>query len=292
MTGGVAPFSFSVVSGVLPDGLSLLGDVISGVPTTVQGPVAFGLRAVDAVSNTILQTCSIKTYSPPVVSCPSPSVTGVGVSYGSSVLVAGGAPPFVASIVSGVLPSPLVLSPSGAISAATISAVPGNYSFSVRVQTSGNGTVTVQCFITVYAAPVPSCPFNLADVGVSYLASVFVSSGAPGGFTLSLVSGTPPPGLTANGLVISGSPSALGSFSFTLRVTDTVGASGTAACTVVVTAPPVVSCQPSRAADVGNSFCFVLFCFVLFLFCFCFFFVLFFFLFFLVVLEKMISPTS
>jgi hypothetical protein len=75
-------------------------------------------------------------------------------------------------------------------------------------------------------------------VGTSYSASLAASGGtAP--YTWSLSSGTLPNGLTlSSGGALGGTPTAAGTSSFTVRVTDANGQIGTRALSIAVTAPP------------------------------------------------------
>src|SRR5262249_31730416 len=72
----------------------------------------------------------------------------------------------------------------------------------------------------------------------------FTGAGGTPPYTWSLISGTLPPGLAlgADGL-LAGTPTALGAFTFTVALTDSLSASVTAAFTVnvyLLTAPPPV----------------------------------------------------
>jgi hypothetical protein len=90
-------------------------------------------------------------------------------------------------------------------------------------------------------------------VGIPYSSSISISGGS-GGFVVSLISGGVPPGLTRSGSAVSGSPTVTGSFSFVLGVTDSVGATGQASCTFVVTLPPTIACFAQQNADIGLAF--------------------------------------
>jgi hypothetical protein len=77
--GGVAPLAFSMLSGALPDGLSLSsGGAISGTPTTA-GDFEFGIQAHDA-NNTVGQGA----YSLAVVAAAAPVVAEPGAPAGGA----------------------------------------------------------------------------------------------------------------------------------------------------------------------------------------------------------------
>ncbi len=61
--GGAAPYSWAIVSNALPAGLSLVGNVITGTPTTV-GTTVFRLRVTDAASATAAKTFSLTIHLP------------------------------------------------------------------------------------------------------------------------------------------------------------------------------------------------------------------------------------
>lgn len=63
-TGGEAPYSFAVVDGVLPDGLSLSpSGMLSGEPDTL-GAYTFSIAATDARSASLVREAIVTTYEP------------------------------------------------------------------------------------------------------------------------------------------------------------------------------------------------------------------------------------
>jgi len=76
------------------------------------------------------------------------------------------------------------------------------------------------------------CSPGPGDVGLGYAAEFFVDATDNGPFTVTLASGSLPPGLqlsqdgTVAGL-IAGTPTAAGTYDFTLQITDQAGGSGT-----------------------------------------------------------------
>ncbi len=261
-TGGEPPYTFSIITGSLPPGLTLNPSTgaISGTPTTY-GTYTFTAQVVDSRNNsagTTTASCTI-VVAPPTLSLTCPSGTAqVGVPYSSSLVATGGEPPYTFSIITGSLPPGLVLNPStGAISGTPTTY--GTYTFTAQVVDSRNnsaGTTTASCTIVV-APPTLSltCPAGTAQVGVPYSSSLVATGGEPP-YTFSIITGSLPPGLTLNPSTgaISGTPTTYGTYTFTAQVVDSRNNSAgttTASCTIVV-APPTLSLTcPSGTAQVG-----------------------------------------
>src|SRR5208283_4157317 len=104
-SGGVAPYTFSIISGSLPPGLTLNTSTgaITGTPTTT-GTYNFTAQVVDSKGNTATASCSIVVSMPMLtLSCPT-GTAQVGVAYSSALVATGGVAPYTFSIVSGSLP--------------------------------------------------------------------------------------------------------------------------------------------------------------------------------------------
>ena len=123
--GGITPYTFSIISGSLPSGLTLNPNTgaITGTPTQ-GGTATFTGQVVDSsisAADTVAQACTIVVTTPPPISLSCPYGTGqVGVPYISALVAAGGVPPYLYSISSGLLPNALSLNSStGAITGTT-----------------------------------------------------------------------------------------------------------------------------------------------------------------------------
>ena len=83
------------------------------------------------------------------------------------------------------------------------------------------------------------------------------ASGGTGAYTWSIASGSLPPGLTlgASTGLLSGTPTTVGSYTFTAKVTDATGMSGTQPLTIYVEGVVIVSstCGESKAANICPS---------------------------------------
>src|SRR5271166_2541592 len=115
VTGGTAPYTFSIGSGPLPAGLTLntsTGEV-TGTPTA---PGAFTVQVTDSLGG-VGTACMIAINPPLSVTCAANNTGDVGVPFNSGPMtVTGGAAPYTFSIGSGTLPAGLTLNTStGAI---------------------------------------------------------------------------------------------------------------------------------------------------------------------------------
>lgn len=94
-----APYTWSIISGLLPDGLSLDSNsgVISGTSTTATSSATFTIKLQDAIGQTITRTFSMfVTEAVPILLSTTPlSDTAYGATVSETpVAVAGGIPPF------------------------------------------------------------------------------------------------------------------------------------------------------------------------------------------------------
>lgn len=112
-SGGDEPYTFSVLSGALPAGLTLDGaGVLSGI-ATVTGSFSFTVGAVDdhGVPGSRAYTLAV-TCSPITVTPSSLPFAQVGVPYSQTLIATSAFTPVTWSVTSGALPSGLTLSPT------------------------------------------------------------------------------------------------------------------------------------------------------------------------------------
>ena len=243
--GGTTPYSWSLASGVLPDGLSLNSSsgVIGGTPTAA-GPSGFIVKVSDSTGASASQSFTINIAAPPLKIATASLADGqVGVTYSQSLQATGGAGIYVWSISSGALPAGLNLSlASGVISGMPTTAGPAT--FTVRVTDLAFNSSS-QSYTVNIAPPVVSAPTlkigtaSLADgqVGAAY-SQTLQATGGTGALTWSVSVGTLPAGLSLNGSTgaITGTPTTAGPASFTIKVTDAGSNSATQAYTINIAA--------------------------------------------------------
>jgi uncharacterized protein (TIGR03437 family) len=240
-SGGRAPYTYSRISGALPPGILMSsGGTIGGTPTE-EGSFSFRIRATDA------DGCpGEKSYTISVV-CPAISLTpntlpgaGLGVAYSQTLSASGGESPYTFSRTAGALPPGLFLGSNGALGG-TPNAT-GNYNFTIQA-TDRNGCAGSRAYSMLVVCPgITLGPGTLpaATVGASYSQSISASGGQTP-YTYSITSGSTPPGmlLGSNGS-FGGTPTARGTYTFTIRATDANGCTGSRAYGILVNCPDIL----------------------------------------------------
>ena len=151
--GGVGPYSWSIDSGVLPDGLAMSAEGVITGRANATGATTFVVRLKDS-----LGTSSTKQFFIIVVPPPPPLViqtvqlpeTSAERPYSQTLSATGGVPPYTWSIASGNLGAGLNLSADGTISGTPTSA--GTSVFVVRVTDSAQQTITRTLAINIKPA--------------------------------------------------------------------------------------------------------------------------------------------
>ncbi|WP_168170772.1 putative Ig domain-containing protein [Rhodanobacter sp. C01] len=235
-TGGIAPYHFAIAGGgSLPAGMSLSSSgTLSGTPSA-SGTFSFNVQATDADGATATQGYSIAIGIPTLSLSPAtlPAPTAE-TAYSQTFTASGGTPGYSFKINNGALPAGLSLSSSGVLSGAPTAA--GTYTFSVLATDSSTGTgapftVGRSYTVTVAAPSITVSPNSLpgSQVGVAY-SQQLSAGGGNGSYLFSISAGALPAGLTLsqNGL-LSGTPTAAGTYSFTVTAADGLGFTGSQA---------------------------------------------------------------
>ncbi|UPG88153.1 autotransporter domain-containing protein [Luteibacter aegosomaticola] len=165
---------------------------------------------------------------------PLPSAVG-GAAYSINIIATGGAAPYTFQMTGGTLPVGMTLNPAGVISGTPIQA--GTFNFSVRATDSSTQTADKAYQIVVNAPGIALTPVTLPQgkVGDVYSSTTLTASGGTAPYTFSVTSGALPSGLTLRPTgVLSGSPTASGSFNVTVTGTDRLGFTGSQPYTVTI----------------------------------------------------------
>lgn len=220
---GVAPLTYSVSSGNLPSGLNLnsLSGVLSGTPSN-SGAYNFTVHAVDSQSHGLYQPYSGTISAAFAITTGSLNAMTAGVAFNQTVSTANGVSPVTFNVASGVLPTGLNLNTSTGAISGTLSA-PGAYSFTIGATDNASHSVTQPYSGTIaqnFSITTPS--LNSMVVNVPFSQTIQTSGGSGTGINFSVSAGTLPTGLvltTSNG-TISGTPTTIQAYSFTIEAID------------------------------------------------------------------------
>jgi hypothetical protein len=177
VTGGTAPYTWSFSSGTFPPGLSLsAAGVISGTPTTT-GTFNFIVQVTDSLAATDQEGFSITITSPPLtITTTSLSTATEGTVYTATLGVTGGTAPYTWTIVTGSLPTGLILAATNGVIAGTPAhGTIGSSSFVIGVTDSSSPALSGQKSLSI-----------LVEAG-SFTPSVTIGSGLKAGETKVLV---------------------------------------------------------------------------------------------------------
>ncbi len=156
LSGGVAPYSWAVIAGALPPGLSFSNDsgTITGIPTSA-GNLSFTVAVTDFLhASHTTQTFDL-TISGGLTITTNPTLPSgnVGTFYSQTLTAGGGVTPYVWSLASGTLPG-LSLSSSGTV--AGTPTAEGIFNFTAKVTDASSATGTHPFNLTIGAAMGPS----------------------------------------------------------------------------------------------------------------------------------------
>lgn len=247
-SGGIAPYHYAIAAGgSLPTGITLsTSGTLSGTPTSA-GVFNVSVQATDANGASATQPYSIAVGSPTLTLTPATlSAATAEAAYNQSFTTTGGTQPYTYTVASGSLPPGLSLSTSGVLSGTPTAA--GSYSFAVRSTDSSTGTgapffTTLSYTLQVNAPSVTISPTTLPNPQVSGAYSQqLTASGGNGSYTFSVSAGALPTGLTLSAAgLLSGTPTAAGSYSFTVTAKDSLNFSGSQAYTVSTQQPKPIA---------------------------------------------------
>lgn len=243
VSGGTSPYSWIIASGTLPAGLGLstagaiTGTAMSSSQTsaTFQVTDATGRMSSQALTLTVVSASSL------VVATSSLPAGTIGQAYSQQLQATGGVPPYKWSLAAGTLPAGLNLSTTGVISGIPSGPFIGTSAFSVSVSDSqlpspDAASANLSITINTTSLLVSTTVLPGAMLGTFYNQSLIAAGGSPP-YTWSVATGSLPVGLSLdpNSGVISGVPQIAGTFSFTVRVRDSMGSTATAALSITVT---------------------------------------------------------
>jgi len=225
MATGPSPLTWTVLSGILPPGLSLGSNgLLNGTPNT---PSTFNFT-VQATGGDPQQTAqqSFSIVILPALTITTTTLPGatLNTAYPSTPLLAtGGRSPYTWANIGAALPAGMSLSAGGVLSGTPTT--PGNVSITVQVTDAADSfipaqTATRSLQLTVANTLTITTPsFPNGSVGTPYSQTLSAAAGTPP-FVWSFT-GNLPPGLTLSSTgTISGIPTSAGPWNFTISLTD------------------------------------------------------------------------
>nr|WP_193725440.1 putative Ig domain-containing protein [Xanthomonas campestris] len=245
-SGGTAPYTYAVSAGNVPAGLTLASNGTLSGTATVEGSFNFTVTATDANTFTASQAYAV-TVAGPNLALPASSLPAgtAGQAYAATIAPAtGGTAPYSYALTAGALPSGVVLdAATGTLSGTPTVSGTFNFTLTVTDSTPSPAAQANQSYTLSIAGAtlVPGQSTLPPAVRGTPYSQVLTATGGVAPYTYSLASGTLPAGLTlASNGVLSGTPTAEGSTSFTIAVADAGNATATQAYTFTVsTAAPV-----------------------------------------------------
>ncbi|MFK3648920.1 putative Ig domain-containing protein [Lysobacter enzymogenes] len=234
--GGTAPYTFAISAGALPAGLTLntTTGALTGTPTAA-GTFNFTVRATDANNFPGTRAYTLVVAPPVIVVAPATLPNGaVAVAYNQTISASGGIAPYSYAVTAGALPAGLSLNTTTGALTGTPTAG-GTFNFTVTATGSSTGTGAPHTGSRAYAlliAPptvvMPATSLANATQGVAYSATLNPASGGTAPYTYAVTAGALPPGITLNAAtgVLSGTPSASGTFNFAVTATDSSTGTG------------------------------------------------------------------
>lgn len=251
--GGRPPYTWSATN---LQGLTInpaTGDIRGATTSLTNFTINATVTDANGTVVTVPLTIAVTVSKPAILTASLPAATYNG-AYFAQVSATGGTPPYTWS-ATGLL-GPSINRTAGVISG--IVTTPNNMNVSVTV-TDANSFSATASFVIIVTVPTP--PLQLTggslpggQVGVPYSGAVVSATGGAGNYTYSAV-GSMPPGLTlSSGGAIGGTPTAYGTFSFSVQVSD--GSNTTSAgYTIQIKPAPVTITGPSTTSTmvVGST---------------------------------------
>ena len=269
-----SPLTWSLASGSLPTGVSGVSCAdpphcyigrAEGTPTRA-GTYTFTVEITDPLGGTATQTDTVSVHAVPTITTTSLGTHILaGTPYQVPVSASGGTGPYAWHATSSGFRS---VSVSGTGASATVSftttTTPGTYGVTLSV-TDADGLAAVKTLTLHVAArpPIAISPSSLpgADDTVPYDVTFGATGGSGGPYTFS-ISGSLPTGVSfdcspsasdCTTATLKGTPRTTGTFSVDVTATDFAGHTGTAADTLKVATPLVISTTSLPPATVNPT---------------------------------------
>ncbi|MDB6120967.1 MAG: hypothetical protein JWO08_4748, partial [Verrucomicrobiaceae bacterium] len=270
-TGGSQPYSWSVVSGALPAGLSLNAStgIISGVPTAEPATYNFTVQLADAYACATTKAFSIVVACPTITITPATLPDGIQYAAYSQTLTAtitGTNVPnqtYTWSISNGSLPAGLTLNSSTGVISGTATTIQSQ-TFTVQVANTTNCFGVQTYTVAVGCPPINITPATLASAtqyapySQQFTATTTGINVPTQAYTWGLDTGsTLPSGLSlSNAGLLNGTPTAApGNYNFRLKVINADNCPGYQSYVLTILCPPLTFVPAGLpVATVGTAY--------------------------------------
>jgi hypothetical protein len=223
------------------------------------------ITATSVADNTKSDTVNITIPAAVSVTTAALPAAAVGTAYTQQLAASGGIPAYTWTLVSGSLPSCLSINSAGVISGTPTASCVGTSNLTFKAMDSGTpnalSATSVALSLNIAAAPAIALPapglLSGGVIGTPYSVSLAATGGA-GTLTYSISAGALPTGLTISPAgAVSGTPTAAGTFNFTVMAADAFGDSQTQSYSIKIAYPPVTIAPASGALPIaftGSSY--------------------------------------
>ena len=255
----IAPGDYTAASGTLtftPGQTSRTVTVLVNGDITPEANETFSLGLFGATNATINIATSFITITNddvPVTVSPASLPNGtVAAAYTQTITASGGVAPYGFAVTAGALPTGVTLTPGGTLSGTPTAGGTFNFTISATDSSGAPGPFTGSQAYTVTIAPptivLPATALAGGTLGTPYSAAITPASGGTAPYAYAVTAGALPGGLTLNTGTgaITGTPSALGTFNFSITATDSSTGTGPYTATraysiVIIAVPPTAS---------------------------------------------------
>jgi large repetitive protein len=231
--GGRGARSWSVTGGDAASWLSVSSTgQLSGAPAA-PGSFTLTVAVADESGQQSARQFPVVILDPVVVAEISLPMATQGRVYAAQLVATGGDGVYTWEVVSGTLPVGMTLGSVGDLTGTPAEA--GGFTFTARVTDRGGRVASRILTLTVERAPtIQTLSLPPGGPGESYAAQL-VATGGTGTYTWRVTDGALPQGLTLSAAgAVSGTPTELGSATFTVQVTDEASATHTRAFSIEV----------------------------------------------------------
>ncbi len=227
--GGTQPFAWTATG--LPAGLALSSSGTVSGTAGAAGTSSLQVSLVDARGQTAQATVSLQVIPALSITTPSLADAYTDTATAQTLVASGGTLPYSWSLTAGSVPPGLAFSASGTLSGNASS--PGSSALTFTVTDADGNSASSTLSLSILAPPrIVTASLTAGLMGAGYTQGLSAEGGrAP--LVLSM-SGALPPGLTWTGSTLTGTPTAVGSWSPTFSVEDANGRTGSQSLSLTV----------------------------------------------------------